>query len=228
MRPEVIGLPSSKNKLSEAGSLVDRLVVLIRDAIVTGEYPPDAHIRVNKIAKEYGVSMIPVREALARLLASRLVRVEPNRGYFVAPKPTSEEFAQFVQFREMFETSAVSLGFDNVTEAEIKSLRRLNEKMRKIACSEKKNTKIKWARLNGAFHQTLVDLAQNVFISDQYQSLSFDHMHFQLARAYEIEFTNLTLLVEQHNGMIEAFEKHDRQLVLSRLSEHINNLRLTD
>ena len=100
--------------------------------------------------------------------------------------------------------------------------------MRKVASSEKNNTKIKWAKLNGAFHQALVDLAQNVFVSDQYQSLAFDHMHFQLARAYEIEFTNLTLLVEQHNGMIEAFEKRDIKLVLSLLSEHINNLMLTD
>ena len=34
------------------------------------------------------MSMIPVREALARLLPSRLVNVENNRGYFVADKPT--------------------------------------------------------------------------------------------------------------------------------------------
>lgn len=220
-------MPPSKGKLSDAGSLVDRLVVLIRDAIVTGKYAPDAHIRVKQIAEEYGVSMIPVREALARLLASRLVRVEPNRGYFVAPRPTPEEFMQFVQFRELFETSAIALGFENVTDADLRTLRQLNDKMRKIAKSEKRNATIDWANLNSAFHQRLVDMAGNVFISGQYKSLALDHMHFQLARAYNIEFTSLKLLVEQHEGMIEALENGDKPLLVSRLSEHINNLRLS-
>lgn len=221
-------MASSKSKLSEAGSLVDRLVVLIRDAIVAGEYPPGEHIGVSRIAREHGVSMIPVREALARMLASRLVRVEPNRGYFVAPKPTSEEFAQFVQFREIFEISAISLGFENATGNDIRTLRRLNDRMRKIVSTGKKDTRIKWAKLNGAFHQTLVDLAQNIFLSEQYRGLSFDHMHFQLARACNIEFTSFRLLVEQHDGMIEALENRDKPLLLSRLSQHINNLRLVD
>lgn len=134
---------------------------------------------------------------------------------------------QFVQFRDLFETSAVALGFENVTDKDIKTLRRLNDQMRKIASSEKQDNKIDWANLNSAFHQTLVDLAGNVFISDQYKSLALDHMHFQLAQAYKIEFTSLKLLVTQHDGMIEALENGDKSLLMSRLSEHINNLRLS-
>lgn len=227
MRFEAVDVPTSKTKLGDTGSLVDRLVVLIRDAIITGDFAPGGHIGVKKLADQHGVSMIPVREALARLLASRLVRVAPNRGYFVAPKPTPEEFAQFVQFRELFEVSAISLGFDNVTQEDIKRLRKLNDKMRKTASSEKDNAKTEWAMLNGAFHQTLVDMAGNVFVSNQYRSLAFDHMHFQLARASEIEFTSLGTLVEQHDGMIDALEAGDKALLLSRLSQHINNLRLS-
>ena len=212
-------------RLTDAGSLVDRLVVIIRESILAGDHSPGAHIGIKKIADAHGVSMIPVREALARLLASRLVRVEPNRGYFVANKPSTEEFAQFVQFREMFETSAVELGFDNVTEADIKTLRRLNDKMRRIA-DNGSGAKVEWGRLNGEFHLILVGLARNDFITEQYRNLSFDHMHFQLARAYDIEFTSLKLLVEQHNRMIEALENRDKARLLSCLSEHINNLRL--
>ncbi|CUK02831.1 HTH-type transcriptional regulator McbR [Shimia thalassica] len=219
-------MPRTRGKLTDPGSLVDRLVVIIRDDILAGDYAPGAHIGVKKIADAHGVSLIPVREALARLLASRLVRVEPNRGYFVADKPTTREFAQFVQFREMFELAAVDLGFDNVTDADIKALRRLNDRMRKIASSENEKAKVDWGRLNGEFHMILVGLARNDFIVEQYRNLSFDHMHFQLARAYDIEFTSLQLLVEQHEGMIEALTHRDKPLLLARLSEHINNLNL--
>lgn len=218
-------MTASSGKLVEPGSLVDRLVVVIRDDILGGAYAPGAHIGIRKIADAHGVSMIPVREALARLLASRLVRVEPNRGYFVAAKPTTAEFAQFIQFRELFETSAVALGFENVTQGEIKQLRRLNAQMRKMA-SQETSSKADWGRLNGAFHLVLIGLARNDFITEEYENLSFDHMHFQMARASDIEFTSLTLLVAQHDEMIEALEVRDKPRLLACLSAHINNLKL--
>ena len=205
---------------------MDRLVVIIRDAILAGDYAPGAHIGVKKIADTHGVSLIPVREALARLLASRLVTVEPNRGYFVADTPTSDEFAQFVQFREMFEVSAVDLGFGNTTQTDIRELRRLNDKMRRIVGSDRADAKVEWGRLNGAFHMILVGLSRNDFITEQYRNLSFDHMHFQLARAYDIEFTSLDVLVEQHDAMIESLAQGDKAQLLARLSEHINNLEI--
>ncbi len=214
--------------LIEPVSLVDRLVVQIREMIISGQLAPGAHIGIKKIADQHGVSMIPVREALARLLASRLVHAEPNRGYFVAARPTAEEFAQFVQFRELFEISAVSLGFGNATPAEIRTLKRLNNRMRKVVERGKRGVMVEWGNLNSEFHQTLVGLARNVFISDQYRNLSFGFLHFQLARAYNVEFTSLKLLVDQHDGMIEALEQGDRELMLARLSAHINNLVLTD
>ena len=57
-------------------SLVDQLVILIRDSIITGELAPAERIIIKKIAKKYNVSVIPVREALARLLPSHLVEVK--------------------------------------------------------------------------------------------------------------------------------------------------------
>ena len=106
---------SLKNRYAtkiEAASLVDQLVDRIRDNIVSGSFTPGARIKVKEIAEDHGVSMIPVREALARLLASRLVRAEANRGYFVASRPAPEEYAELVKARELLETSALAAGFN--------------------------------------------------------------------------------------------------------------------
>ncbi|MEO1141483.1 MAG: GntR family transcriptional regulator [Pseudomonadota bacterium] len=215
-------------KKIEDDSLVDQLVSLIHDAIIEGEYEPGAHIGVKKIADRYGVSMIPVREALARLLPSRLVNVENNRGYFVADKPTPEEFRQFVEARELFETSVMDLGFDKAGVEDIKKLRGLNDKMRKVAVSSGKHRMVKWSRLNVEFHQTLVDLAQNSFLSNQYSDLSYGYMHLQLVQSFPREFTSLELLVEQHNQMIDAHEKGDRKTFFEVLSGHIQNVLIVD
>lgn len=218
-------LKTSPKKIEEV-SLVDRLVVLIHDAIIAGELAPGAHIGTKKLADTYGVSMIPVREALARLLASRLVRVENNRGYFVASRPTPEEFRQFVEARELFEISVVKLGFSNVTAADIRKLRSLNERMRKVAKAGRADKMIEWSDLNAQFHQALVDLARNRFLSDQYSDLTYGYMHFQLVRSYPEEFMSLETLIEQHDEMIAALEARDQQLLLALLSGHIRNISL--
>lgn len=210
----------------EPVSLVDRLVSEIRDAIVAGSLEAGSHIGVKRLADEYGVSMIPVREALARMQASRLVEMKPNRGYFVASKPTPGEFSQFVQAREMFERSAVDLGFDNATSEDIQTLRRLNDMMRKAAKVGKKDRMIKWGQLNSEFHQTLVGLARNTYIDRLYSDLSFGNLHFQLVRSYPREFTSLETLIEQHEDMIAALEKGDKEQLLSALSGHIRNISL--
>ncbi|MEM7428938.1 MAG: GntR family transcriptional regulator [Pseudomonadota bacterium] len=216
---------TDKKKIEEL-SLVDRLVDLIRDAIIAGELQPGAHIGIKKLADAYGVSMIPVREALARLLASRLVRVENNRGYFVISRPSADEFRQFVEARELFETSVVGLGFENATKVDIRKLRGLNEKMRKVAKVGRTDRMVAWSRLNARFHEILVGLARNSYLSNQYADLTYGYMHFQLVRSYPEEFPSLQTLIDQHDEIIEALETGDKKRLLLLLSGHIRNVSL--
>jgi DNA-binding GntR family transcriptional regulator len=50
-------------------SLVDRLTDQLKEMIMTGDLAPDAPVNINAIAKQASVSLVPVREALARLSA---------------------------------------------------------------------------------------------------------------------------------------------------------------
>ena len=223
-----MAVTSNLSKKIEEVSLVDRLVVLIRNAIIVGELEPGAHIGIKKLADQYGVSMIPVREALARLLASRLVRVENNRGYFVASSPTPLEFRQFVQARELFETSAVSLGFANATPKDISVLRKLNKNMQRVAKTGKSNVMVEWGNLNAEFHQALVGLARNDYLDYHYANLSFGNLHYQLIRSVPRTFPSLETLIEQHDEMIDALAKGDKDRLLATLSGHIHNISLDD
>ena len=90
--------------------------------------------------------------------------------------------------------------------------------------SGRKDRMVGWSRRNTEFHQVLVGLARNAYLSDMYSDLAFGNMHFQLVRSYPAEFTNLLLLVDQHDDMIDALEAGDRDRLLSVLSDHIYNL----
>ena len=209
----------------DAPSLVDRLVVRIREDIVTGELAPGSHIKIKTIADSHGISMIPVREALARLLASRLVRVEANRGYFVATRPTAAEYAELVKAREVIETSALAAGFDNITDADIKSLQSLNDKMRKLAggLRRKPNILTEWGTLNTEFHRILVGSFRNTYFDSIFADLSLESSR---ARPFADELPPYASLVDQHQAIIEAIKASNPKKAVKELSRHINSLSL--
>src|ERR1700679_911766 len=80
----LIELPSTTLK----AHLVERL----RNSIVTGVYKPGARVNESKLAREFSVSRIPVREALMQLQEQGLVMNHPRRGMFV--NTLSEEDTQ--------------------------------------------------------------------------------------------------------------------------------------
>jgi DNA-binding GntR family transcriptional regulator len=64
--------------------LPDRVALLLRDRILSGELAPGTFLRVDRLGEEFGVSQTPVREALQSLRADDMVRALPRRGYVVA------------------------------------------------------------------------------------------------------------------------------------------------
>ncbi|MBL8287078.1 MAG: GntR family transcriptional regulator [Rubrivivax sp.] len=63
-----------------AAAIADR----VRQDILDGSHGPGAQLRQDALALAYGVSRIPVREALFQLEAAGLVRIEPHKGALVA------------------------------------------------------------------------------------------------------------------------------------------------
>ncbi|HEX3549326.1 MAG TPA: GntR family transcriptional regulator [Candidatus Elarobacter sp.] len=61
------------------------LVDALRDAILTGRYRPGTRLVQDDLAAEFGMSRIPLREALRRLEGEGLVVISPNRGAIVRP-----------------------------------------------------------------------------------------------------------------------------------------------
>ena len=61
----------------------DLIAATLRDEILRGAIPPGQPLRQEDLASRFGVSRLPVRDALVRLEAQGLVEVFPNRGAFV-------------------------------------------------------------------------------------------------------------------------------------------------
>ena len=86
-----------------------QIVTRIRDKILSGDYAPGSALLQDSIAAEFGVSKIPVREALVRLRAEGLIDIEAHRGFRVRPLLAAEVDEVF-RLRLALEPVAVSEG----------------------------------------------------------------------------------------------------------------------
>ena len=106
-KPEQAAEPISRTTLS--GQVTERL----RDGILAGAYRQGEQLNEAELARRFGVSRGPLREAMQRLIQAGLLENRPHRGVFV-PELTDEDLADICLAREAIETAAlrrvVSLG----------------------------------------------------------------------------------------------------------------------
>src|ERR1700676_3332633 len=106
----------------ERGTLAEQVFWRLSAAILAGELAPGAKISEPALARQYGVSRGPLREALHRLQERKLITRSPNQGPRVV-KPSAEVLAELFMVREALEGMAARLAATNATDAEIARLR---------------------------------------------------------------------------------------------------------
>ena len=87
----------------------------LRRCLLDGGVPPGTAIPLDEVAQVFGVSRIPVREALKTLIGEGLVEHRPNLGYQVA-RLTTRELHELYVVREVLEVAALTAAVASATE----------------------------------------------------------------------------------------------------------------
>jgi DNA-binding GntR family transcriptional regulator len=134
-------------------SLPETVYRELRRAILNGVFRPSQILRQEELAKRFGVSRAPLREALPRLEAEGMVVLHPRRGYAVVSLD-SEEILEIFELRMLIEERAAYLATLHRTEADVAGLRELLAEMAAIHPSDPGQI-ARWAELNFKFHDDL-------------------------------------------------------------------------
>jgi DNA-binding GntR family transcriptional regulator len=125
-----------------------RIVDALRERIRDGVLPPGLQVRQEALAEQFGVSRVPVREALRQLEAEGLIQTELHKGAFVSSLSLGE-VGEMLDIRIGLELRALKLALPNFTREHAKEAERI---LKRYDGSESPD---EWRDLNLAFHLAL-------------------------------------------------------------------------
>jgi DNA-binding GntR family transcriptional regulator len=129
-----------------------QIATRLREKILAGEYAPGAPLLQDSLAAEFGVSKIPVREALVQLRAEGLVDLFAHRGFQVRPL-SADEVDEVFNLRLAIEPDAVASGAKLARAADAKAARAA---LAALNASLAAGDICHSGALNSAFHLALV------------------------------------------------------------------------
>jgi len=210
-------------EINSSTSLVDRVAERVIGLIRRGELQPGAQVNINSLAKQWSISLVPIREALARLSATGLLQFIPNRGYRVSPRLTPEERASLFEVRELIELAAARVATTARTDEQISVLIKLNEQMRHLVEVDTNTRSYDFFTLNDEFHKAYVRMSANPYLIKWFDALSFDAL---ISREVDAQF-DIQRLVEEHDAIIRALQSRKAPKLRDLLRRHIRSTRYT-
>ncbi|WP_226899988.1 GntR family transcriptional regulator [Nonomuraea phyllanthi] len=150
--------------MTQPGSKSRAAYEWIRERIETGRFTPGYRLVLDAIAREIGISAVPVREAIRLLEAEGLVTFERNVGAQVAFMH-EQEYEYTMQTLALVEGAATALSAPRLTGDHIARARSINDQLADSLKLESFDPR-RFTELNLAFHTVLFQKCPNPHIAD--------------------------------------------------------------
>ena len=209
---------SSSAPDAESSTIPDRVFSLVKEAIVEGDIAAGSKISEPELARAYGISRGPLREAIGRLEACGLVVRRPNVGARVVTL-SSTQLIEIFHVREALEGMAARLAAQHMSDGEIADLKRLLDQHGEQI---ERDTEHAYFQREGDldFHCRVIQGSHNARMINL---LCNDLYH--LVRLYRYQFgmpgkRGRRAFVE-HEHIVDAIERRDPEMAELMMRAHI-------
>ena len=188
-----------------------------------GRLEPGAAVSIDGMARELDVSPTPVREALARLEHTGMVRRVALKGYRVAPVFTREDFAELMEARLAIEPVNARLGLHAADpRAGSRNSNRLSATSnRRREARRLLSTRITWKPMNASTSSSRTD--RNQFLLAAYAALGGQVQRFRLFGGVGI--TDAEYAIAEHQSVLDAFSTGDPDKAEAAMEDHVQKVR---
>ena len=188
----------------------------LRDKIISAEILPGESISLRELAAKFGVSLMPVREALWQLESEKIIVIESNKRIHVNTL-TVKEMEEALRLRVLLESMAAERACDLRPDEEIPKLKRLLESM--DASTERPRI---YMRKNNQFHFSIYSLSDSPLLLEIIGRLRARVGPYVYNFAIS-KTNNLAYTMKCHWKIFEAFRDRDKERIKTAVREDLES-----
>jgi DNA-binding GntR family transcriptional regulator len=187
----------------------------IKEYILDGKMDADSRLTEDFLSNQLGISKSPIREALNRLEAGGLIRIEPRKGAYLR-RLSVEEINELYDLREALEVHVVRTA--SLTPALLAELRQSLKRQRVLL---KANEKAHYIQEDASFHAKLAQSTKNSYLCSVLENIQ---NQIWLSRRASYDLSSSTA-PDYHDAILKALEDSDSDKAQEAMRAHIRNVR---
>jgi DNA-binding GntR family transcriptional regulator len=195
-------------------TMVDGITERLRQAIITGAIRPRERIRVADLERKFGVSHIPIREALRRLQSEGFVEISPRRTTIAAGVDLND-LANIYDLRRIIEVEIGRRAVSRMTKSDIETVRRALVNFQAVANDPssaefwERHRNFHWALLAPAANPTVQRVLDHLWQSSE-----------RYVRLFVATFATMDTVMDLHVELYEACAGGDVTTFENALARH--------
>ncbi len=200
-------------------TLVEDVVEAIEQGIYQGRFMPGCQLVERELARELGVSRIPVREALRRLAALRILEIRPYRGAVVRKLSRSEALDVVEILNAIGQLSIVKAAENIDRDNHASSLRKL---IARESARDSRERRVKeWVDLNFPFYQLIAEISGNELVPHLLKQ--FQLQMYRLAWNANVLDRLPGSTLEDHRAIAKGILRRNAGAALAAYKRHVDH-----
>lgn len=194
--------------------LRDEIKKLVAERIMDGTYPPGSRIVESQLAREFGTSQAPVREALRDLEGMHLIESIPHKGARVREQ-NPQRLLDSYPVRAALEELAAREAAAAITDAQLRALKAEVQAMEAAAAMNDIRALLAH---DMRFHEIILEAAGNQVLLEAWRSLQVESGTFISTISTDWDLEKIALM---HRPVYEAFAGRNPQAAAQQIRDHI-------
>jgi DNA-binding GntR family transcriptional regulator len=197
-------------------ALYEEVAARLRALIYRGALAPGAWLDERALARRFGISRTPLREALKVLRAEGLVRLTPRRGSFVAGELTAEDLDALFPVVALLEGRCAYEAASKATDEDLRRLEAIHARLERLAAARDVDA---YFAENSAFHEAVAEVAANPWLA---RSLGELRRFLKLLRGRQLRVPGrLAASLAEHRRLVRALRRRDAPRAERVMRDHL-------
>jgi DNA-binding GntR family transcriptional regulator len=187
----------------------------IKEYILQGRLDDNSRLTEDFLSNQLGISKSPIREALNRLEAEGLIRIEPRKGAYLR-RMSPAEISQLYDLREALEVHVVRTA--KLSATLLSDLRHSVKQQRALL---KANDKAHYIEEDVRFHAELALATGNLYLCATLENVQ-NQIWLSRRSTYDLSSSSAP---DYHECILKALEENDREKAQQFMRDHIEKVR---